>query len=543
MKKKIYIKDWLELKPYESHKPTDSYYLKMANEIKSIFRNPDILALSLYLDESEINMLCCFLVSYFEDVISGTDIFNTFRKEHKALYQKPLPFYVTKTYYDNEINKADVTFLSWYFLNTVQQRDFALPHHKVFPAFAEKVMKVFDREYEYAPENEALKPYYKIDENETDYYKIRGIVETILLGTYLFYPDTALDMISEEEEIFEKHKKNKNLLSFFQENRDIFYFKTRTRLLGLSGTEWVAGLAGKQHPLYSDILSISQRISGFFLYKGQNEKTIHLEHIASGKKFALTKASFDQHADLNEIDTILFIGIVRWQNIWWFSGIFYIQDFNADLILDEKNSVPSRRQVAFLDFERKETVDILKKQERAFLVFNNASHIAFMKTDQLENFITGYNNFYNESLGLTDQQIQDAHKRSKKEGFLKDQIKLDFDFSEEFEVATVFFNPKSGIEMAFNCTSAFPASNNPYFDPEESDEDVYYILTSEETSKELADYCLDNFIDKLTFFENSTNQKLLKDIDFLLRFWKRHNYHTEPQITLTGLEEQGLNAK
>lgn len=538
MKKKIYIKDWLELKPYESHKPTDTYYLKMANEIKSVFKNMDFLAFRLYLDETEINTLCCFLVSYFEDVVSATNIFNTFRKEHKALYERPLPFYNIRRYYEDEINKADVTFLSWYFLNTVQQRDFALPHHKVFPAFADRVMDIFDREYEYAPENEALKPYYKIDENETDYYKIRGMVETILLGTYLFHPDTALDMISEEEEIFENKKNDKNLVPFLQENRDSFYFKIRTRLLALSGTEWAAGLAGKEHPLYSDIRSITQRISGFFLYKGQSEKTIQLEHIASGKKFVLNKASFDHYAALTEIDTILFMGIVRWQNEWWFSGIFYLQDFNADLILDEKNSVPSRRQVAFLDFERKETAEILKKQERAFLGFNNASHIAFMKTDQIENFITGYNNFYNESLDLTDQEIQDAHDRSKKEGFLKDQTKLDFDFPEDFEVAIVFFNPKSGIEMAFNCNSAFPASNNPYFNPEESDEDVHYILTSEEISKELADYCLVNFKDKLTFFENTMNQKLVKDIDFLLRFWKRHNYQTEPQITLTGLEEQ-----
>lgn len=538
MKNKIYIKDWLELKPYESHKPTDTYYLKMANEIKSVFKNMDFLAFRLYLDETEINTLCCFLVSYFEDVVSATNIFNTFRKEHKALYEKPLPFYNTKRYYEDEINTADVTFLSWYFLNTVQQRDSALPHHKVFPAFAKKVMDIFDREYEYAPENEALRPYYKIDENETDYYKIRGMVETILLGTYLFYPDTALDMISEEEKIFERKKNDKNLVPFLQENRDSFYFKTRTRLLALSGTEWASGLAGKEHPLYSDIRSISQRISGFFLYKGQNEKTIQLEHIASGKKFGLNKASFDHYAALTEIDIILFMGIVRWQNEWWFSGIFYLQDFNADLILDEKNSVPSRRQVAFLDFERKETAEILKKQERAFLGFNNASHIAFMKTDQIENFITGYNNFYNESLDLTDQEILEAHNRSKKEGFLKDQTKLDFDFSEDFEVAIVFFNPKSGIEIAFNCNSAFPASNNPYFNPEESDEDVHYILTSEEISKELADYCLDNYKDKLTFFENTINQIIVKDIDFLLRFWKRHNYQTEPQITLTGLEEQ-----
>lgn len=155
MKKKIYIKDWLELKPYRSHEPTDTYYLKIANQVKTLVRDLDFLALHLYLNDAEINMLCCFLVSYFEDVVSGTNIFDTFRNGHKALYQKPLPFYNTGTYYEDEINKADVAFLTWYFLNSLQEREFALPHHEVFPTFAEQVMEVFDREYEYAPENEA----------------------------------------------------------------------------------------------------------------------------------------------------------------------------------------------------------------------------------------------------------------------------------------------------------------------------------------------------------------------------------------------------
>lgn len=36
MEKRIYIKDWLRLKPYIKQTKTDIYYLKICNEVKSI---------------------------------------------------------------------------------------------------------------------------------------------------------------------------------------------------------------------------------------------------------------------------------------------------------------------------------------------------------------------------------------------------------------------------------------------------------------------------------------------------------------------------
>ena len=77
MNKGIYIKDWLLLKPYNRQTSTDSYYLKLSNEVKhAIITNiqPDIL--KYYLENEDINHLSCFLTSYFEDIISETNIWN-----------------------------------------------------------------------------------------------------------------------------------------------------------------------------------------------------------------------------------------------------------------------------------------------------------------------------------------------------------------------------------------------------------------------------------------------------------------------------------
>ena len=97
----------------------------------------------------------------------------------------------------------------------------------------------------------------------------------------------------------------------------------------------------------------------------------------------------------------------------------------------------------------------------------------------------------------------------------------------------VFFNPGSGVEMAFGISSAFPDPNNPFYDAEMSREDTLSLLFSREFSKELVLYCVEQYGEQLPFFQEDPGRKYLQDLDFLLRFWKVENYHTKPQITFT----------
>ena len=102
------------------------------------------------------------------------------------------------------------------------------------------------------------------------------------------------------------------------------------------------------------------------------------------------------------------------------------------------------------------------------------------------------------------------------------------------ETGLAFFNPKSGGEIALAVNSAFPMSSNPYFKEEDSEEHVMRLLMEESLSTELAMYCIDNCKDKLSFFTKGAGKKYLEDIDFLLRFWKKDNYHTTPTVTYVG---------
>lgn len=90
MKGRIYIKQWLSLKQYRSQTATDLYYLRISNRIKETFSSKSDIILFRFIEGEDIDMLCCFLASYFEDVISNTNIWGAFISLHHRHYgRKP----------------------------------------------------------------------------------------------------------------------------------------------------------------------------------------------------------------------------------------------------------------------------------------------------------------------------------------------------------------------------------------------------------------------------------------------------------------------
>lgn len=540
MKNRIFIKQWLEFKPYNNQTLTDNYYLVLSNKLKAVLYSPDTFILLMHIHKEDIDLLSCFLASYFEDIISETNIWNTFTRIHKKRYNKDLPFFDTEDYFEGEINEQDVSFLIWYFLNTIQHEKFISPYNDFITKIASQVFDILDEEYEYAPENTHLKSFYTIDENETDFYKVRNVIDTLLFKTYLFMPDTAIELGEREQEVIDEGK-DEDLHHYLQEARDSLVHTSHTRLMSLKGKEWVAHLLGEKHPVSADLKNMSQRIRGFFLYKGQDNTDIFIEHIASGKPFKLTKKSFDHGHLLNAVDTIVYLGIVKWQNEWWFSGVYFQNEFNADLVLNEKNSLESRMQVNFLDHKRQETSDVLKQQMDAFLDFNRGSQIAFMEADKVEAFVQSYIQYFNTTLKLTEKEIEAARKRTREDGFFGDDDKPEIDFTEKADTGLVFFNPKSGVEMAFNYNDVLPFKNNSWYDKNTDSAYILDLFMSEETSRELSEFCIKQCKSKLPFFRIKPGKLYLKDIDFLLRFWKRSNYYAKPSITLTGQNKWAKN--
>jgi len=191
--------------------------------------------------------------------------------------------------------------------------------------------------------------------------------------------------------------------------------------------------------------------------------------------------------------------------------------------------------VNFLDHQENETTELLNMQLKAFKDFNGGSQIAFMTSDRIEDFVKSYTKYFNDSLNLSDKEKEEAKQRARNDGFFGTE-KENNNYSKGSETALAFFNPKSGVEIAMAVNSAFPLPNNPFFNVEQSEDDIMFLLISDEMSTELALFCIDNCKNNLPFFKKGIGKMYLKDIDFLLRFWKKDNYYAKPSITYTGKE-------
>lgn len=534
MKGKIFIKDWLRLKPYNKQIPTDLYYLKIANDVKKAFVKFGGFGLDSEIDnENLVNAFSCFLTSYFEDVISKSGIWDSFISLHSKMYGKKLPFYPTDDYIEGEINQADLKVLIWYFVNSIQEESFVFPNSAAIDDFSDLVMEIFEGEFEYAPENEKLKIFHTLDLVDNDYYLVRYLIDTLLFKTYLFFPDTAIQLEEKEMDII-KNKKDEFTLQYLNDNRDFLLHKSHTSLLGIKGKDWAAEILGSEHPLYHDLKEMSPRVVGFFLYKGQDENDILMEHIASGKQFKMTKKSYEYSDELKKIDTIMFVGLVRWQNEWWFSGVISIRSYDAEIVEDEKKSMISRKRVDFLDFGNEKVTELLQNQMESFLKFNNGSQIAFMPTSEFEDFSNDFIEFYNNSLKLTPDQIRQSNNRAKKAGVGNEKLGQTEVLSDLDERGLIFFNPKSGLEMGWGITDALPLPQNPFYDEEESEDSFMTLLTSPELSKELALYALEHCKGEIKFFQSENGKSISMDLDFLMRFFKKEHYHTQPAVSLVG---------
>ena len=526
---RIYIKEWLKLKPYSDHSNTDIYYLQLCNSAKKSLLAQYKDGFDKYLDEKEINLLSCLLVSYFEDIISETGIFTAFTNKHKELYGKRLPFYETEDYYVNDINIQDVRFLLWYFINTIQDLYFVSPYNELISIAAKDLMALFEEEYEYAPENNELKKQYSLPEDETDYYICRELINKILFNTYLFYPDTRFALDKKLTDIIKSHRNDEFLTGYLNDAQDALTYSLRTKLLSISGQEWAAEILGKDHPLHKDFLNISPKITGYFLYKGQDSENLFLEHIASGKRFNLTKKSFETSFIPSRVDTILYMGIILWRQEWWFSGIHVQIDYNDELVRNQKQSIEAKNDVEFLDNNEDKIKETLNLQNEIFLKFNNGKPIAFLPAGEIDTFIQDFINYYQESLTVPENKTGKHKKRPDPPATTDIE---DYEFDEHFQTGLVFFNPKSGIQIAFDVNSAFPMKENNFFREEKSARDVKSLFFDESISPELAKYCLDNFKDSLPFFKTPEGKIFVEHPDFLLRFFKTANYHSKPQINM-----------
>ena len=119
--KRIFRNSWLEVRPFEKDLPTDQFYVRLCNRLKELcYRNTGLVSEFKELEENDYEVLSCMAAAYFEDVVTGTGVFQTFVRICRKKCGKTLPFFHMEEYdeyLEDDINEPDLEFLIWYYMS------------------------------------------------------------------------------------------------------------------------------------------------------------------------------------------------------------------------------------------------------------------------------------------------------------------------------------------------------------------------------------------------------------------------------------------
>ena len=523
---RIFGKDWLRYHPYNHITYIDNYYITLCNKVLYIIQQ---FKISQYIgDPEEEKSLACVLVAYFEDVISETRLFSSFTRQHKKMYEKELPFYETSDDYDeDEINIRDIYFLIWYHITIYNEDILYDPYFENSQAFNTAVTKIyslFNNEFEKAPQNEEFQNFLQLSANSS-VMTVREILSFIACKSFLL--NAVFDVFYKE--VIEDYKKNGVVVLDEQAEIKIydqeihFIFNKYMPLLSMRVNEYFAEILGEEHSEYQFIKNISKRIFGCFVLRKIEENGFLIEHLTSKKQLWLSNEFTSlQNTKLVENETVLSIGLVNWKDdVWQNQGGCFVNTIH------ELNGKDFSEH--FFDDEEKKK-NFLEKFEKAYLKLTNGERIIFIRGKRA--FIEFYLSLVRQHTKIIDPKIKDEELDEKYKNFFQDSEK-DLDFKKN-EILSIFFNPKSGIEiLREGVTLCMSDKNNPYYAQEEFE--LCDLLTNKSFSKEFVNYVIENEIINLNMKgdKNPDTYKIfMENFDFLLRFFRGSSYFSKPEVTI-----------
>ena len=518
---RIFIQDWIAHHTYQKTNEIDSYYLKVANEINENLS-------TLWFEDQETNhlvqrdavkTLSIYLTCYLEDVIAHTGIFTAFRTIHKELYNQFLPFFQDddlNDYFPEDINSEDVAVLTWLFFSERNPHLFIDPHGRLIQLVTDLAYAILEEHYEVAPENEKLKSEYVLDEG-AGYFEVRNFIEKLVATNYLTAGEynTNLNHLMQVAELGRYQHDQVQLQQMVYRVRDNHFNNYRLHLFALKSSEFAAEVIGRNHGLYHTVKTMGNRIHSFFDYVKTDDDFVHVKHIGTKTAFKIHKDSIQEFVAPTE-SLSFYMEIVPWKDAWNLSGIMtVVNPEEVNLELPEQYEMTYRIE-AMNGKEKtlKKTEKQLKDMGKLFQAEQGAA-VAFMEGREVKDFAIDFFKKYQQKYP------------SKEESPLPES---NLDIADDAKV-TVFFNPKTGLEVFGGIEEFFPLPHNPFMN-KEADAEIPFaryflnLLVEDYFPSELPKYYAGLFketVDKQFFFP--LNEAVL---DFFLRFYKRGSYFIGP---------------
>lgn len=306
----ITLQQWLTRQPYTQTTDSDRYYTRLANRLYESIKQSSLK--ERWSDEA-VKGICCDLVGYFADILSGTGLWSTFLAQYRAFYGRTLPFFSPESYYDGEVNRDDVRILLWYLSAAYSSEHEVLsPLDEGLITTADAIYNLLESEYETAPDSPLLQEFCLSEQNETDDPEARyRFAEWLFWESFLLGPSNRSLARQLLHEVHNKPHSDKEKLNQLEKLRRESLYTLPAGPLALFAHEWVSLLwqhtlpeepeeKKKLHPYY---LQFTQSTGGSpvkyigsyteldrFLTEGMQwgeTRGGHLSHLAHKKNFVL----------------------------------------------------------------------------------------------------------------------------------------------------------------------------------------------------------------------------------------------------------------
>ena len=303
---KIYPKDWLQLHPYKQSDPTDSYYTNIANRIYGMLEET---RLAYSFEKDEVKQISIRMAAYFEDVISGLNIWRSFITEHKALYGKFLPFYTPDDhYYDDEVNYEDIRFLLWHYTQQYHgfhKGTFVSPDNAANGDTAKLIYQMFCDEWTTAPENERLQQLFAPETRYEDVDKYNELLHWFHYQCYLF-TDSHQELTDTVKEYWEQTKEKDE--QFIMTAYEALAHISKSAFLAYTTPKWLSLIFPADHPDHS-LFEEGEKSQAFKEPVSEESKKMLTEHFEKFTAAAEGKALLYFQNKREFLDFLTKIGI------------------------------------------------------------------------------------------------------------------------------------------------------------------------------------------------------------------------------------------
>ncbi len=511
---KILIKDIRGWHPHAIPSPTDQYYHHLANRLLKTFN-----ALNLP-DDMEIDDVtrgaAIMLTNYFEDIVADSGVWHSFSQLCQEMYGHPVPlFHDEEEYFPDEPSRDAVKFIIWTVFGELTE-DIICPDSHILDIMTAAAFAILDAAFEEAPVNLQLKESIEtmLKDAAGGFYQMRSALGWIFMKAYLTRETSRQDLFAEAVEEFQQLA-DETEFGDFPFDMALYYASSicsvryRTGHLALYPKDYLAAIMRtKDMPqpaarvaaieALSPAMYKKENTSPLFTFKRNRAGAERLRlRRADGRLIEIDPETLNLPEENTEDLNVFFApSFVSYHGEWNLNGIVVplaATEKQWEESCKEHPKSPKPGQKTF-------TADMMLK------CTGGKRLLFFADKKELKDFLAEKMRFKRETL---------------------DFIGTEYDNRPALFIDTE--EPEDCLQMFYGYTQCIAEPTNPYYDKDEARHAADEILYAEGVTANAVNYMLDHNLlpdiyDSGILPQNSTPEEKRKDIDFLMRFYRRENF-------------------